>query len=79
MYVTHDNRSTGTRTGSYETLDGALTAAASEASLPWDYSKDWKTEVHLGVNLDARKYLKYRLSKARAAISRLRRLSVTAN
>lgn len=40
-----------------------------------DKSKNWKNEIHLGVNLDARRHHKYRESKARAMWELVRRLT----
>ena len=56
-------------------MDRALGQAAEEFKLQWDWSKDWKNEVHFGVNLNRGKHQKYREKKANAAFMLIRRLS----
>jgi len=63
------------RVGKEKQMDEALEKAAREYKLKWDRSKDWKNEVHLGVNLNARKHWKFRTGRAEAAFNIVRRLS----
>ena len=45
-------------------MDRALGQAAEEFKLKWDRSKDWKNDVHLGVNLDKKRHHKFREEEA---------------
>lgn len=61
--------------GNVKETDEALKTAAREFGLTWDHEKDWKNGVYLGVNLDAKKHMGYRLQKAQVAFAVIRRLS----
>ena len=63
------------RVGKEKPMDEALEKAASKYGLKWDRSKDWKNEVHLGVNLNAKKHWKFWIGRAEAAFNIVRRLS----
>ena len=49
-------------------MDRALGQAAEEFKLKWDRRKDWKNGVHLGVNLDKKKYQKYRDGESKCGV-----------
>jgi len=63
------------RVGKKEPMDEALEEATSKYRLKWDRSKDWKNEVHLGVNLNGKKHWKFRTGRAEAAFNTIRRLT----
>ena len=49
--------------------------AGEEFKLKWDRSKEWKNQVHLGVNFDRKNHWKFREGKANAAVQLIRRLT----
>jgi len=63
------------RVGRVANMDKALGEASQKYRLTWDRLKDWKDEVHLGVNLNGRRHWKFRTGRAVAAFNGVRRLS----
>jgi len=63
------------RKGRVTNMDKALEGASQKYRLKWDRSKDWKDEVHLGVNLNGRKHWKFRTGRVGAAFNGIRRLT----